>query len=979
MGHSRALREVSDGSVTARLTFLSLLIGTAVINGLLVPATASPAAAPNRATTAAVTVAAPQSGRIVDDDPAGFTPHVMDGAVFSMTQVGDVIVVGGSFTRVRNAGTTTDIPRRNLFAFNAATGQVSTGFAPDPNGTVYALESAADGQSVYVGGSFGTITSGGSTVSVSNLFRADIASGSRIAQFQTGTLNGSVRDLALSGSRLWLAGKFTHVQGKARRALATVDASTGVVDAYYDRVIAGVHRADSVTNVLKIALNPARTRLVAIGNFDTVDGVRRHQLAVLDLGTDAATLADFRTTQFESPCSASFETYMTDVNWSPDGRFFVVSTTGAYGGYAASMAGTSGCDVVTRFEASASGAAVTPTWTAYTGGDTTWTIEVTDDVVYAGGHQRWQNNPARGDAADEGAVSRPGIAALSTRTGMPYSWNPTRTLGAGVRDMVATSAGLFVGSDTDVFAGETHRKVAFLPLSSGRVLPPTQDATLPGDVFRVATSQSQLLRRGFDGNQVTSSSDAPNGTGWGTSVGAFMVDGDLYTAYANRTLTRRTFDGTTYGTAVTIDTADQLVYQDDWHNGDVPLITTLFYDRGWIYFTELGSSQLFRRGFEPESGVVGQQRFAVNSVTGVSYSSMRGAFVAGGQLYFAASNGSLSRAQWSAHGAVAGTATTIAPTGSGWSSRAMFLYQGPAIPPPVNAAPTASFTVTCSGLSCAFDATASTDSDGSVQGYAWDFGDGQQGQAGPTTTHTYAAGGPATVSLTVTDGELTGTTTRTAQPAGAASPIAAVASASTAGNRLSHRTTVPAAVQPGDLLLAFLVANTTTPSYPAPPGWIEIENADAGTKAAGRLYVRIAGTSDAGSPVTVTSSGYAKSVLTVAAYRGVHLTQPVGDSAVAVQSTAATSHVTPAVSAPDATRWLVSYWADKSTDSTGWTLPGGVVQRSAATGTGSGHITGVLGDSGGPVPAGTRGGLTAVADASGTAAVTFSVLVAPSS
>jgi len=68
----------------------------------------------------------------------------------------------------------------------------------------------------------------------------------------------------------------------------------------------------------------------------------------------------------------------------------------------------------------------------------------------------------------------------------------------------------------------------------------------------------------------------------------------------------------------------------------------------------------------------------------------------------------------------------------------------------VNAAPTASYSFNCSGLTCDFDGSASSDSDGSIQSYAWDFGDGASG-SGVTTSHTYASGGDFTVTLTVTD------------------------------------------------------------------------------------------------------------------------------------------------------------------------------------------------------------------------------------
>lgn len=63
--------------------------------------------------------------------------------------------------------------------------------------------------------------------------------------------------------------------------------------------------------------------------------------------------------------------------------------------------------------------------------------------------------------------------------------------------------------------------------------------------------------------------------------------------------------------------------------------------------------------------------------------------------------------------------------------------------------PVARFTFTCSGLSCSFNASSSTDNVGIVS-YAWSFGDSTIG-FGITTNHTYAATNTYTVTLTVTD------------------------------------------------------------------------------------------------------------------------------------------------------------------------------------------------------------------------------------
>lgn len=92
-----------------------------------------------------------------------------------------------------------------------------------------------------------------------------------------------------------------------------------------------------------------------------------------------------------------------------------------------------------------------------------------------------------------------------------------------------------------------------------------------------------------------------------------------------------------------------------------------------------------------------------------------------------------------------------------------------------NQAPTAGFTRDCDDLSCAFDAGPSTDPDGSVASWAWQFGDGATATTA-SPVHAYAAAGTYTVRLTVTDNQgATGTTTTAVTVTAPPPPVTVVA------------------------------------------------------------------------------------------------------------------------------------------------------------------------------------------------------------
>ena len=68
-----------------------------------------------------------------------------------------------------------------------------------------------------------------------------------------------------------------------------------------------------------------------------------------------------------------------------------------------------------------------------------------------------------------------------------------------------------------------------------------------------------------------------------------------------------------------------------------------------------------------------------------------------------------------------------------------------------NTSPTALFTSSVRNLTASFDGSPSTDADGTVASYSWDFGDGTAPGTAAKPSHVYPAAGSYQVTLTVTD------------------------------------------------------------------------------------------------------------------------------------------------------------------------------------------------------------------------------------
>ncbi|MDO5502334.1 MAG: PKD domain-containing protein [Actinomycetia bacterium] len=495
-----------------------LITATPVAQAAPAPVTAVPAAE-----AAPIVSPRPSHDRPVSAVPVAWTPQILDGRTVDIAQVGDTMVVGGSFTQVAPSSGSPVLTRSNVFAFSAVNGAINTGFAPSVSGgQVRAVEPGPVPGTVYLGGSFQGVD--GVTAKVVLL---DVATGARVPGFSAPPMNGAVNDLQRIGDRLYVGGVFTSVGGQPRGGLVSLHATTGARDSFLTVALTENQnytgepgQARAPVGVKSFAVTPQGDQMAVIGNFRKADGLERRQMALIDLsGPTAAVRTDWRTDRYAASCfSHAFDTYVRAVTTSPDGSMFHVATTGG------ANRGTL-CDTVTRWDVADTGDNVQPVWADDTGGDTLLSVGSSGAAVYAGGHQRWMNNHGGSDHPAPGAVPRPGLGSVDLENGLPIAWNPGRSpRGIGAEAVVVTDAGLWVGSDTEQIGHWQYRRprLALFPVAGGVPLGAGESGALPSNVYRVSSAPAgdagEVLYRVNAGGPALTSLDA--GPDWAADTAA---------------------------------------------------------------------------------------------------------------------------------------------------------------------------------------------------------------------------------------------------------------------------------------------------------------------------------------------------------------------------------------------------------------------------------------------------------------------------
>lgn len=201
-----------------------------------------------------------------------------NGTVWSMAYANGRIYLAGDFTSVRPPGAAPgsgEVPRSHMAVLNAATGALLP-FNHTFDARPRALTPSPDGSRIYVGGNFTKIDG----VARTRLVAFNTATGDLVPGWSARPDN-TVSSIAVSpnGSTIYLGGTFAHVNSQPRTRLAAVNSAKGGLTSW-------TPTTDDVTNAMVVS--PDGTKVFLAGYFHQLDGDTTYQkVGALNASTGA--------------------------------------------------------------------------------------------------------------------------------------------------------------------------------------------------------------------------------------------------------------------------------------------------------------------------------------------------------------------------------------------------------------------------------------------------------------------------------------------------------------------------------------------------------------------------------------------------------------------------------------------------------------------------------------------------------------------
>lgn len=424
---------------------------------------------------------------------------ITDGQVRAVLPVGGVVYIGGEFGYVGpNTGSGVSLER--------SSGQPVRRFPRIEDGFVQAAVPDGAG-GYYVGGSFSRV--GGLARAGLVHVRADgSVDPGWTADVEIPEGSQGVRALALSGSTLYVGGDFAVIGGQAHSGIAALDAQTGAVTDWSPSVHAKEFDAATV-----MALAVSGSTVYIGGRFDSIGGEARHDLGAVDVSTGAVTgwnpnprgvndwvgsLAaqgktiyiggSFATIGGEprSGIAGIDTTTGAATSWNPNPNG-IVDTVAVSGStiYAGGLFTDLGGKKRQHIAAIDAGTGEATAWNPGANGFVN-ALAVTPQTVYAGG-----------EFTSLGARPRHYLGALDVRTGSVRTWNPSAGGDGTTSDvdvLAASRSTVYAGGIVNSIGGGMRHGIAGLDPRTGAATAWNPDAS--GVVYTLAAAGSTVYAGG---------------------------------------------------------------------------------------------------------------------------------------------------------------------------------------------------------------------------------------------------------------------------------------------------------------------------------------------------------------------------------------------------------------------------------------------------------------------------------------------------